>query len=83
MIPDPAAKALGAAIGAATGTPFDIIAMQPVSGGCIHAALDVTGMTALGEQRYFAKVGEAERAPMFAAEADGLAAIAAANALHV
>ena len=83
MIPDPVAKSLAVAIGAATATPFDVVAMHPVSGGCIHAALDVTGMTAFGEQRWFAKVDEAERAPMFAAEADGLAAIAAANALHV
>ena len=83
MTPDPVATSLGAAIGAATGTPFDVVAMRPVSGGSIHAALDVAGRTALGEQRYFAKVSGAARAPMFAAEADGLAAIAAANALRV
>jgi protein-ribulosamine 3-kinase len=80
---DPVARSLGAAIGAATGAPFDVVATRPVSGGCIHTALEVTGRTALGEQRYFAKVNEAARASMFAAEAEGLAAIAAANAMQV
>jgi protein-ribulosamine 3-kinase len=80
---DPVAQSLGAAIGAATGSAFDVAAMRPVGGGCIHTALEVTGRTALGEQRYFAKVDEAARAPMFAAEAGGLAAISAANALPV
>jgi protein-ribulosamine 3-kinase len=80
---DPVAQSLGAAIGAATGSAFDVVAMRPVDGGCIHNALEVTGRTARGEQRYFAKVNEAAHAPLFAAEADGLAAIAAANALQV
>jgi len=80
---DPVAQSLGAAIGAATGSAFDVVAMRPVGGGCIHTALEITGRMALGEQRYFAKVNEAAHAPLFAAEADGLAAIAAANALHV
>jgi fructosamine-3-kinase len=43
----------------------------------------VTGRTAHGEQRYFAKVNEADRAAMFAAEADGLSALRDAGALRV
>ncbi|HEY4998862.1 MAG TPA: hypothetical protein VII36_06955, partial [Usitatibacter sp.] len=59
MTRDPVAQALGAAIGAATGTRFEVAATRPVSGGCIHTSLEVTGRSALGEGRYFAKVDDA------------------------
>jgi protein-ribulosamine 3-kinase len=80
---DPVARALEAAIAAATGMPFDVVTTSPVSGGCIHTSLVVTGKTPLGEKRYFAKVNQAAGGAMLAAEADGLTAIANANALAV
>jgi len=78
-----AALAAAAAIAEATGERFDLIATQPVGGGCIHTALQLTGRAAQGEQRYFAKVNEADRAAMFSAEADGLAALRGAGAVYV
>ncbi|MGZ5060446.1 MAG: fructosamine kinase family protein [Usitatibacter sp.] len=75
--------ALGKAIGEATGKPFTVTATRPVGGGCIHTSLEVTGKSAGAEQRYFAKVNDAGHAPLFEAEADGLAALAAAGALRV
>ncbi len=83
MSEDPVARALGAAISEATGTKFRITAMAQVGGGCIHTALDVSGKTPGGTHRYFAKVNEASSAAMFAAEADGLAALDAAHAVTV
>jgi fructosamine-3-kinase len=83
VIADPTAQALGEAISAATGKAFDAVTTRPVGGGCIHTALEVTGKTALGEQRYFAKVNDAGANAMFATEAEGLEAIAAAKALRV
>ncbi len=78
-----AAQAAAAAIAEATGAPFDLVEAQPVGGGCIHTALQLTGRTPKGEQRYFAKVNEADRVEMFAAEADGLAALRAAGTVRV
>ena len=83
MKKDPVARALGAAISASLGAKFDVISMQPVGGGCIHTALEISGKSAAGAQRYFAKVNEAACATMFAAEADGLAALAAARCVIV
>lgn len=79
----PATRALGAAITAATHADFDIMSVAPVSGGCIHTALRISGEDADGKKSYFAKLNAAERAPMFAAEAEGLAALAQAGALKV
>jgi protein-ribulosamine 3-kinase len=78
----PAARAVASAIADATSARFELVAANPVSGGCIHTALDITGH-ASGEQRYFAKVNDAGHAAMFAAEADGLAAIRGAQAVRV
>ena len=80
---DPVAAALGAAISAALGAKFDVTSMQPVGGGCIHTALEVSGKSAGGARRFFAKLNEAQSAPMFEAEADGLAALAAAHCVSV
>ena len=80
---EPAARSVAAAIADATGEAFGLTAVRPVGGGCIHAALELAGATARGEQRYFAKVDEAQHAAMFAAEADGLAALADAGALRI
>src|SRR5690606_8582503 len=73
----PFAAALGATIAAATGEPFTITGLAPVSGGCIHTALRVDGRNAGGAASCFAKVNDASSAAMFAAEADGLEALRA------
>lgn len=83
MTKNPVARALSAAISDATGQEFEVLAMRPVSGGCIHAALEVSGKSARGEERFFAKVNDAAHAAQFEAEADGLSALSAANALAV
>jgi protein-ribulosamine 3-kinase len=77
------ARALSRSIAAASGSAFEVTAMQPVGGGCIHRAFEIGGKGAAGEQRYFAKADESDRAPMFAAEADGLRALREAGALRV
>jgi len=77
--PDPVAQALARAISDATEVHFEPTAVEPVGGGCIHTALRIRGETAQGERSYFAKVNDADRAPMFAAEAEGLAALAEAK----
>jgi protein-ribulosamine 3-kinase len=81
--PGPAALAVARAIGEATGTRYTLTSEEPVSGGCIHTAMQLEGKTSSGAPRYFAKVNEADREPMFAAEAEGLRAIAAAGAVSV
>jgi fructosamine-3-kinase len=80
---DPALEALACAIADATGTGFEIASAAPVSGGCIHRALRVTGEDADGKREYFAKLNEADRAAMFGAEAEGLAALREAGAVDV
>ncbi len=75
------AGALSRSIAAATGNVFEVRSAQPVGGGCIHHAFALAGKGPAGEQRYFAKTNEPDRAPMFAAEADGLRALRDAGAL--
>jgi protein-ribulosamine 3-kinase len=67
---------LEAAITAATGTPFRVASTKPVSGGCIHASFALEDG---GGRRYFAKTNAATHAESFAAEADGLRALAGAG----
>jgi fructosamine-3-kinase len=69
-------EALEGAVMAATGAGFTLLSASPVSGGCIHEAFELAGEDASGKATYFAKLGDLERAPMLAAEAEGLAAIA-------
>lgn len=76
-------EVLGEAISAATGTLFRPREQQAVSGGCIHAALRISGDSSSEHSIYFAKVNEAEREGMFTAEADGLAALRAAAKIRV
>ena len=83
MKASPAERALSRAIAEATGERFEITSKQPVGGGCIHTAIALEGRTPRGGRRYFAKVNDAGHAPMFAAEADGLAALRAASAITV
>ena len=79
----PAARALAEAIAQATGERFEITSSEPVGGGCIHTAIALQGRTPQGARRYFVKVNDAPNAPMFAAEAEGLAALRAAGAITV
>jgi len=79
---DIAAK-LALAISDATEALFEPGGVEPVGGGCIHTALAIEGEMAGESHRYFAKVNDADRAPMFAAEAEGLEALRAADAVAV
>lgn len=79
----PAARKAAAAAASATGEAFTLVRVDDVPGGCIHTALALSGGTAAGERRYFAKVNDAKHAAMFGAEADGLAALREAGALRV
>ena len=74
---------LALAISDATEALFEPAAVEPVGGGCIHTALAISGEMVGEEHRYFAKVNEADRAPMFAAEAQGLAALREADCVAV
>ncbi len=69
----PAFPLIEQAIRDRVGGRFRIRDSAPAGGGCIHTALSVAD----GEARYFVKLGAADRHALFAAEADGLAAIAA------
>lgn len=72
--------AVGDAIGAATGRVFAARAVMPVGGGDINTAYRLDGADG---SRYFLKLNIERRLPMFAAEAAGLATLAAARAVRV
>jgi protein-ribulosamine 3-kinase len=67
--------ALEAAISDAAGT-FRLERATPAAGGCIHRCFILSG----GGSKYFAKTNDRSQLDNFAAEADGLAALAAAGA---
>lgn len=75
MLPQPLRAALEAAIARATGAPFGIRHATPASGGCIHSSWVLES----GAIRYFAKTNDGGFAAAFAAEADGLRALAEAG----
>ena len=77
------AARLAAEVARATNEAFVLEASRPVSGGCIHTALSLEGRGSSSARRFFAKVNEPGAAAMFAAEADGLAALRDARALRV
>jgi protein-ribulosamine 3-kinase len=79
----PSTRALAAAIAQATGRSFEVTSTEPVGGGCIHTAIALEGRSPQGAGRYFAKVNDASHASMFAAEAEGLAALRTAAAIRV
>lgn len=83
MKPPAVAAAIAAAIVDATRADFELVGARNVSGGCIHTAWRLDGEAAEGRRSYFAKSNAASFAPMFEAEADGLAAIRGAGALRV
>lgn len=70
---------IAAEIGQATGKPFSIARRSSLGGGCINDACLIEG----GGQRYFVKLNRADKAEMFAAEADGLAEILATKTIRV
>lgn len=71
---------IAAAIGAATGTAFAPAGQQETGGGCINRGITLSGRDG---RRYFVKLNSADQADMFAAEAAGLAEIAASGAIRV
>lgn len=77
------ALSLAGAISGATGELFEATALEPVSGGCIHEAVKLSGALGGRAREFFAKLGGPDRNEMFAAEAEGLAALRAAAALRV
>jgi fructosamine-3-kinase len=70
----PPVGAIAAAIGEETGVPFTALSVKPVAGGSIHRAWYLDD----GLRHYFVKTGPLAAAPMFTAEAQGLAALSAA-----
>lgn len=72
--PHPALPDIEHAIRSATGSAFHIAELTPARGGSTHQAMTVYGTDG---SRHFVKVGPRACAAMFAAESDGLAAIAA------
>jgi len=71
--------AVAAALGAALGRPVAAAPAAAVPGGSIHRAYRWPA----GSGSLFVKLAPAAAAPLFAAEADGLAALAAAGAVRV
>jgi fructosamine-3-kinase len=62
-----------------TNRPFTPRMQRSLGGGCISQAWVIAD----GEQRYFVKLNRAEKAGMFAAEAEGLRELQQANAVRV
>jgi fructosamine-3-kinase len=71
---------ISAAIAAATQRPFVFRSFMPVGGGDINASYRLESTDGA---RYFVKLNSAQRLAMFAAEAAGLQAIAATDAIRV
>ena len=74
---------LAQAISDAVEALFEAVSIEVVSGGCIHTAVKITGSMAREEHTYFAKFNDADRKAMFAAEAEGLDALRAAESVAV
>jgi len=72
--------AIEAAIGAASGAPFCIGHTARASGGCIHDTYRIAGRDGERGRRYFVKCNSERFADAFAAEMDGLQALAEAGA---
>ncbi|MBI3479407.1 MAG: fructosamine kinase family protein [Nitrosomonadales bacterium] len=72
--------AVATAISAATQRPFVLRNTSPVGGGSINQAYALAGVDG---SCYFLKLNDTRHLEMFVAEAAGLAAITATNAIHV
>lgn len=64
-----------------TGQAFRLGKQQAVGGGCINQAMKLTDQS--GEREFFIKLNQANRLPMFEAEAAALVEIAATRCLRV
>ena len=73
-------KDIAEAIGGATGQPFAPARQESAGGGCINQAHTLLGQDG---RRFFLKLNGADKADMFAAEAEGLAELAASGAIRV
>ncbi len=78
-LPPPLLAELEACARSRLGQAFCITTVSPVSGGDINTALCLAGPAG----KAFVKLRPAADAPMFAAEAEGLAALAACDAIRV
>lgn len=72
-------QAIAKQISNSTGQSFHATGCEPLGGGCINEAVCLSE----GALRYFVKLNRADLAPMFEAEAEGLAAIRDTGALRV
>lgn len=74
-------------ISAATGSHFSLVHATPISGGCTNQAWHLEGSAQSTSKsataHYFVKLNSADKAAMFAAEAMGLAALAATHTVRV
>ena len=75
----PDTAAIVRSIANALGRPFAVASTEPAGGGCINEALVVHG----NGERYFVKLNRRDRAAMFAAEAEGLRELHAADVIRV
>ena len=66
-------------IGDVTGEPFHVQRQRALGGGCINTASLISD----GRRTFFVKLNSTARLAMFEAESEGLAALAAANAIRV
>lgn len=73
-------ETLDQAIGLATGEPFRSTGDRHAAGGCINHSQTLLGQDG---RRFFVKRNDARQADMFAAEAEGLTALAATGAIRV
>ncbi|MCX7156144.1 MAG: fructosamine kinase family protein [Rhodocyclales bacterium] len=80
MTPESSAEfdSIATAIAGRTGTPFSPHSASRVSGGSIHRAWHIDD----GSRHYFVKANTLGAAPMFAAEAQGLQALAATGVVR-
>ena len=83
MKPGPLAQRIAQSIGDALEIHLEPTATERVGGGCIHEAWKLTADTAEGTRDFFVKTNTVDTKPMFAAEAEGLAAIRAAGCIRV
>lgn len=79
-MPIPSAQDIQEAIRNAAGYDFEIANAAPVGGGCINEAWRLRGRDG---SSYFAKLNNARHQAMFAAEAEGLQAIAQTRTVRV
>lgn len=73
-------NAIAVAISSATQQPFSLSSQTAIGGGCINEAYRIAGQDG---RQFFIKLNSADKTAMFAAEAAGLAEIAATQTIRV